>query len=94
LRDYARTEVPWQEANRIFYLRNTGLQSQSVLYMQTNINSPPQLVLNPNTISTSGAIAVRDYAVSPDGRYLAYNTSLAAPMKPKRTFDNFQTAAI
>jgi prolyl oligopeptidase len=43
--------------------------------MQTNINSPPQLVLNPNTISASGAIAVRDYAVSPDGRYLAYNTS-------------------
>jgi len=75
LRNYARAEVPWREAGRLFYLRNAGLQPQSVLYMQINPNSPPRLVLDPNAISADGSIAVRDYAVSPDGRFVAYNTS-------------------
>lgn len=73
--DYARMDVPWREGGRIFYLRNTGLQPQSVLYMQMNLDSSPQVVLDPNRISPDGSIAVRDYAVSPDGRFLAYNTS-------------------
>jgi prolyl oligopeptidase len=72
---YARTEVPWREGGRIFYLRNTGLQAQAVLYMQTDLGSTPRVALDPNRISPDGSIAVRDYAASPDGRFLAYNTS-------------------
>ena len=72
---YARTEVPWREAGRIFYLRNTGLQPQAVLYTQTSLASTPRVALDPNRLSPDGSIAVRDYSVSPDGRFLAYNTS-------------------
>src|SRR5206468_3445722 len=68
-------EVPWREGGRIFYLRNTGLQPQAVLYIQTNLASTPRVALDPNKMSPDGSIAVRDYAVSPDGRFLAYNTS-------------------
>jgi prolyl oligopeptidase len=73
--NYVRTDVPWREAGRLFYVRNTGLQSQSVLYMQNSLHDPPRSVLDPNKISPDGSIAVRDYAVSPDGRLLAYRTS-------------------
>lgn len=74
--NYARTEVPWREGGRIFYLRNTGLQPQSVLYMQASATSPPRVALDPNIISSDGSIGVRDYTASPDGRFLVYNTSL------------------
>src|SRR5215813_6133630 len=73
--DYERTGVPWQEGGRLFYTSNSGLQPQSVLYMQKDLASPPRVALDPNAISPDGSIAVRDYAVSPDGRFLAYNTA-------------------
>jgi prolyl oligopeptidase len=75
LSNYARTGVPWREAGRIFYVRNTGLQPQSVLYMQKSLRDSPRVVLDPNRISPDGSIAVRDYTVSPDGRLLVYQTS-------------------
>ena len=73
--NYARTEVPWREAGRIFFLRNDGLKPQPVLYTQNDLKDPPRVVLDPNRISPDGSIAVRGYALSPDGRLLAYRTS-------------------
>jgi prolyl oligopeptidase len=73
--NYARTDVPWREAGRLFYVGNTGLQPQSVLYVQNGLHDPPRRVLDPGKISRDGSIAVRDYAVSPDGRLLSYRTS-------------------
>ena len=72
---YARTDVPWRQAGRLFHAGNTGLQPQSVLYTQDGHNEPPRAIFDPGEISPDGAIAVGDYAVSPDGRLLAYSTS-------------------
>ncbi len=73
--NYARTDVPWREAGRLFFVRNTGLQPQPVLYTQNGLQDPPRPVLDPNKISPDGSVAVRDFAVSPDGRLLAYSAS-------------------
>jgi prolyl oligopeptidase len=73
--NYARTDVPWREAGQLFYVRNSGLQSQPVLYAQKGPDDPPRAVLDPGKLSPDGSIAVRDFAVSPDGRILAYRTS-------------------
>src|SRR5262245_41217076 len=75
LRSYARTDVPWREGGRIFYQRSSGLEPQPVLYVQTRLDSPPRVALDPNRVSPDGSIAVRGYAVSPSGRFLAYNTA-------------------
>ena len=75
LADYGRTEVPWREGGRLFFVANTGLQPQPVLYAQAGLQDPRGVVLDPNAISPDGSIAVGDYAVSPDGRLLAYRTS-------------------
>jgi len=72
---FARTGVPWREAGRIFCVRNTGLQPQPVLFVQKSPDSSPRVTLDPNRISPDGSLAIRDYAVSPDGRYLAYNVA-------------------
>ena len=72
---YSRTDVPWREAGRLFYVRNNGLQPQPVLYVQNGLQDRPRSVLDPNKLSPDGSIAVGEYAVSPDGRLLAYLTS-------------------
>jgi prolyl oligopeptidase len=70
--DYARTEVPWREAGRLFYLETTGSRPQAALYVQGRRRGPPRAVLDPNTMFPDGSTQVRDPAVSPDGRLVSY----------------------
>ena len=72
---YSRTDVPWREAGRIFFTENNGNEPQAVLYMQQEVDDPPRPILDPGEISKDGSIAVGDYSVSPDGRWLAYFAS-------------------
>lgn len=74
LSNYSRTDVPWREAGRLFFTENAGLQHQPVLYGLPNGDSVPRVVLDPQTISPDGSTPVSDFAVSPDGRWLAYST--------------------
>jgi len=70
--NYPTTEVPWREAGRLFYLRGDGKSSQPVIDGQSGPRGEPRVVLDPNQISPDGSIAIREFAVSPDGRLLAY----------------------
>lgn len=58
----------------LFYTRNTGLQDQSVLYKQSG-EGKPQALLDPNTLSSDGQIALLDWQPSDDGRYVVYGLS-------------------
>lgn len=69
--DYEKFGVPFREGGKIFYFRNDGLQNQSVLYSQDGLDSEPQLVIDPNTFSDDGTVALADVEISPDGRYAA-----------------------
>jgi prolyl oligopeptidase len=71
----SRTEVPWREAGRLYYLENPDGRPQPVLYARRGIDAPPVMVLDPQKISPGGSIAVSDFAVSPDGRWLSYSAS-------------------
>jgi len=71
----ARVTTPWREAGQLFFLRNDGLQQQSVLYGVGDGAPEPHVVFDPNAVWPDGSIAVRDYVVSPDGRLLAYATA-------------------
>jgi len=73
--NYSRTEVPWREAGRIWFVENSGLQHQASLYVLHDPGDSPRLVLDPQTLSPDGSIAIGDFAVSPDGRWLAYSMS-------------------
>jgi prolyl oligopeptidase len=73
--NYARYSAPFKENGRYFYFQNTGLQNQSVLYVQDGKNSPPRVLLDPNTLSPDGTVALSGTAASNDGRYLAYSLS-------------------
>ncbi|XP_056620218.1 prolyl endopeptidase [Triplophysa dalaica] len=75
LYDYPKYSCPFKRGDRYFHFYNTGLQDQSVLYMQENLDAEPALFLDPNTFSEDGTVALRGYAFSEDGEYLAYGTS-------------------
>ncbi len=75
--NYERFGVPHQQGERYFYSRNSGLQNQSVLYVAESLDAEPRVLLDPNTLSADGTVALSGYDVSDDGRLIAYGISRA-----------------
>jgi len=73
--NYEKYGVPNKEGSRYFYTRNSGLQNQSVLYSVTSLDGQPQLLLDPNTLSTDGTVALSGMQISNGGKLLAYSLS-------------------
>jgi prolyl oligopeptidase len=74
--NYAHQTTPVQVAGgRIFFERNSGLQNQSVVYVQESPAAKPLMLIDPNELSPDGSVALVDFQPSPDGRYLAYALS-------------------
>ena len=73
--DFPKSSTPFKEAGRYFFFKNDGLQNQSVLYVQQDLDAEPQVLLDPNTFSEDGTVALAGMAVSHDGNYLAYAIS-------------------
>ncbi|HEX2476478.1 MAG TPA: prolyl oligopeptidase family serine peptidase [Lacipirellulaceae bacterium] len=72
LYDYERYSAPTQQGGKYFYLKNDGLQNQSVLYVADRYDADGRMLVDPNEWSEDGTVAMRSYSVSDDGRYLAY----------------------
>ena len=62
---------------RYYYYHNSGLQQQFVLYSLASLapGEPPALLLDPNTLSDDGTVALRDASFSEDGASVAYSLS-------------------
>jgi prolyl oligopeptidase len=73
--NYARFSAPFKEGGRYFFLQNTGLQNQSILYVQDGRKATPRVLLDPNLLSPDGTVALSGQAASDDGHYLAYSIS-------------------
>jgi prolyl oligopeptidase len=72
--NYERLSAPFREGKHWFFLHNTGLQNQAVLYIRDSETSPARVFLDPNTLSPDGTVALADYSFTHDGRYMAYAT--------------------
>lgn len=70
--NYEKYSPPTHEGGRYFYSFNSGLQNQSVLYTMDSLAGEPRALLDPNTLSADGTVALSGMSVSDDGRYLAY----------------------
>jgi prolyl oligopeptidase len=73
--DYPKYSVPVKRGDRYFFHKNTGLQNQSVLYMQHTLQGEAVVVIDPNTLSEDGTTALTNQALSKDGELLAYGIS-------------------
>jgi prolyl oligopeptidase len=75
--DYERISAPFHRGDRWFVLRNEGLQNQSVVYALDgpDADAARTLVLDPNTWSADGTVALAGLALSDDASHLAYGRS-------------------
>ncbi len=75
--DYQKYSAPFKEGGRYYFFKNDGLQNQSVLYLQKSLDEKPQVLIDPNTWSEDGTIALAGTSFSDDGRYVAYGIAEA-----------------
>ncbi len=73
--DYEKYSIPFKKDNRYFYFKNDGLQNQSVLYTLESLDDEPRLLLDPNTLSADGTVALSGLAISDNGKLMAYGLS-------------------
>lgn len=71
--DYPRLSLPERQGKRLFYSRNTGLQNQSVLFVRED--GKERVLLDPNTLSTDGTVALTIAQATQDGALLGYSIS-------------------
>ena len=73
LMDYERFGLPQKAGANYFYMRNSGLQNQSQLFVRQGLNGTPRLLLDPNGWAKDGATALADWEPSDNGKLLAYS---------------------
>ena len=73
--NYERADVPRKAGSYYYTWRNNGLQNQNILYRAASPGEIGELVLDPNTLSEDGTVAVNTFSFSGSGRYLAYSLS-------------------
>lgn len=72
LMNFEKFGVPFKEGGKYYYFKNDGLQNQSVLYVADDAGSEGKVLLDPNTLSKDGTVALGSMDFSADGKYLAY----------------------
>src|SRR5436190_5850065 len=75
--NYERYTVPFRDGGRYFFSKNTGLQNQGVLYTGSSLPGDTKPLLDPNTLSKDGTVALSGIDVTDDGKLLAYGLAVA-----------------
>jgi prolyl oligopeptidase len=75
--NYEKYTVPFREGGRYFFSKNTGLQNQSVLYTGSALPGQTKALLDPNTLSKDGTVALTGFDVTDNGKLLAYGIAVA-----------------
>jgi len=75
--DYPRYSTPSKQGSRYVFTKNDGLQNQAVVYIQDSLDAPARVLLDPNTWSTDGTIALAGMAFSDSGNLVAFAKSEA-----------------
>lgn len=75
--NYPKYSAPSKRGDYYYYYKNDGLQNQSVLYRQTDLNAPSEVFIDPNTMSKDGTAAISSPSFSKNYKYAAYMESQA-----------------
>ena len=75
--NYEKYSTPYKKGGRYFFSKNNGLQNQFVVYTVEKWGDTPRVLLDPNTWSKDGTVALGGVAVSDDAKYAAYSVAEA-----------------
>ncbi|MCK5764395.1 MAG: S9 family peptidase, partial [Bacteroidales bacterium] len=70
--NYPRYRTPEKKGEYYYFRKNDGLQNQDVLYVMMGEDGEPEVLLDPNTLSEDGTVALSSWNLSKDGKYLGY----------------------
>lgn len=73
--NFERVGIPFEDGGKWFFVKNSGLQNQGVLYAANAVDAEPKVLLDPNTMSKDGTVSLSQSQPSEDGKLLAYATS-------------------
>ncbi|KAJ8918765.1 hypothetical protein NQ315_015085 [Exocentrus adspersus] len=73
--NYPKVSIPFRHGDKYYQYRNTGLQNQSVIFVQNTLSDEQRPFLDPNTFSEDGTVALSGTAFSEDGKTFAYGLS-------------------
>ena len=71
--NFERYTAPVRRGARYFYSHNTGLQNQNVFFWQQGLDGEPTVLLDPNTFSADGTVAISSIHLTDDGELAAYS---------------------
>ena len=75
--DYEKYTIPFHEEGRYLFSKNTGLQNQNVVFTAGSLPGDARMLLDPNTLSKDGTVALSGVDVSDNGKLLAYGIAVA-----------------
>ena len=71
--NYEKIGAPSKHGNWYYFWKNNGLQNQNVLFRQKTLSSEAELVIDPNTWSEDGTVALGSVSFSEDAKHMAYS---------------------
>jgi prolyl oligopeptidase len=75
--DYPKYGAPYERGGRYFFSKNDGLQNQSVQYVQESLDDEPRVLIDPNTLSEDGTVALGGMSISRNGKFMAWATNVS-----------------
>jgi prolyl oligopeptidase len=73
--NYPKYGAPFRNGEHFFFSKNDGLQNQSVYYMQKGLEGTSEVLIDPNKFAADGTSQLAAFALSKNGKYLAYGIS-------------------
>jgi prolyl oligopeptidase len=78
LANYPKYAAPQMHHGQLYFFKNSGLQNQSVLYVQQGLDGKPEVLIDPNSFSSDGTLRLTLFELSRDGRYAVYGRTAIA----------------
>jgi prolyl oligopeptidase len=75
--NYEKFTVPFHEGGRYFFSKNTGLQNQNVVFTSDKLPDAGKVLIDPNTLSKDGTVALSGIDITEDGKLMAYGLAVA-----------------
>src|SRR3954470_14217469 len=75
--NYEKFTIPFHEGGRYFFSKNTGLQNQNVVFTSDKLPGDGKVLIDPNTLSKDGTVALSGINITDDGKLMAYGLAVA-----------------